>query len=295
MKKQVISLISFFLLLLTIINTSSLSASAASNDVLGLENGAEYYIKRTASDKYLDVYNGSAQNGQNVLEYGFHGDPNQRWRISRLSDGRYQLATGLNNSFVLDVTGNNVDIYKNSSLDCQKFQLIRTGHGTYNIMSGSKYVTSNGSGNVILSSSYPSGTWSFEKRDKGDADIYSFKYENGKIFEIFPTNYDSTGANDTFKNQSSNMGYSPFVFTNVAASSALNYLKNDNIFVHNGHGSEGSMAFYNSSTNSGTWSRITIANINSLSEEGTLEMVFFVCDEENLEGKTIEIPIKEVI
>lgn len=276
MANKLVTIMITFAFLLLIINISFVNASASSSDILGLESGKEYYIKRTESNKYLDVYNGKAQNHQNVQEYNFHGGKNQCWKISRSSDGRYKIASSLNNDYVLNIEGSNVDIYKNVSSEYQKFKVVRTGYGTYNIMNGKNYVTINSSENAVLSQNYPSGTWSFEKVEKGSADIYSFDYENGKLLGIFPTTYNSKGADKNFTTNCSSMGYKSFSNTNFPAVMSLSVIKDTDIYVHNGHGMEGGMAFYNSSDISGSWSFINVTDINKLTNNQLASLRVFI-------------------
>lgn len=242
---KVISMILCLLLLSAFMTAMPLNASAASNDIVGICSGTTYYIKNLFDGKYLDVYNGGDSNGTNVWTYSFNATAAQKWRVVRNSDGTYTFfAEVSSNNRVLDVTGTNVDIWTyNSSLSCQKFTLIRDTTlaygGTYKIMNGSNYVVVDAMNETVKVHSLGSGLnalWSFEPVDKGDADIYTFYYENGSVLWIFPTYFDTRGAASTFIEKCENMGYTGYHFTNKSATTAYNYLRYDSIWVFNGHG-----------------------------------------------------------
>ena len=243
-KKVVLMLlcIAFFL---SVFSVFSVSVSAASNDVVGIDSGTTYYIKNLYDGKYLDVYNGNDSNGANVWTYQFNATAAQKWRVVRNSDGTYTFfAVVSSNNRVLDVTNSNVDIWTHySSWTCQKFTLIRDTTlaygGTYQIKNGSDFVISDIANDTVKLHSFGGGTnslWSFEPATKGDADIYTSYYQDGDFLWIFPTYFDTRGAASTFIETCSNMGYNTFHFTNKPAITAYNYMKNDSIWVFRGHG-----------------------------------------------------------
>lgn len=243
--KKVLSLLLCFVMLSSLVSMFGLTASAASNDVLGIDTNTVYYIKNIFNGKYLDVYNGGDSNGTDVWTYTFNATPAQQWRAVRNSDGTYTFYAIVSaNNRVLDVTGTNVDIWTySSSLNCQKFSLVRNTTlaygGTYQIKNGSNYVIYDVVDDTVEVSSTGNGLnalWSFETVDKGDADIYTFYYENGSVLWIFPTHFDTRGAASTFVEKCENMGYTGYHFTNKSASTAYSYMRNDSIWVFNGHG-----------------------------------------------------------
>lgn len=232
-------------MLLSISSVFSLSVSAASNDVSGINSGTMYYIKNLLDGKYLDVYNGNDYNAANVWTYAFNATAAQQWRVVRNSDDTYTFyAVVSSNNRVLDVTGTNVDIWAyNSSLNCQKFTLIRNTSlsygGTYQIKNGSNYVVLDVMNETVKTSSNGDGLvalWSFEPVTKGDADIFTSYYQNGSVLSIIPTYYDTRGAASTFIEMCDNMGYNTFHFTNKPATTAYNCMKYDSIWVFRGHG-----------------------------------------------------------
>ncbi len=268
MKKKAVSmLLTLTLIIVSLSSIGTMSVSAASNDVTGLESGSTYYIKNLYTGKYLDVYNGQDVTGQNVWTYTFNRTNAQKWRLSRNSDGTYKIYTLVGSSTrVLDITGTNVDIWTDLNLSCQKFSIVRDNTyaygGTYYIKNGSNYVVCNVSTSDAVISSSGGGLnamWSFEEVSKGDADIYAFNYWYWE--GIIPLYYNSTGANNTFKTQTSNMGYTSYAFNNYSATNPLSYMKFDQIWVHSGHGNVGFMAFRD---DDGNWSYIQISDINAM-------------------------------
>ena len=242
---KTLSLLLCILMLLSMSSVFSTSVSASSNDVAGINSGTTYYIKNLLDGKYLDVYNGNDYNTANVWTYAFNATASQQWKAVRNSDGTYTFyAVVSSNNRVLDVTGTNVDIWTyNSSLSCQKFTLIRNTSlsygGTYQIKNGSKYVVLDVMNETVKTSSNGDGLvalWSFEPVTKGDADIFTSYYQNGSILSIIPTYFDTRGAASTFTEMCDNMGYKTFHFTNKSATTAYDYMKNDSIWVFNGHG-----------------------------------------------------------
>lgn len=232
------------ILIVSLCSVSDFSANAASNDVKGINSGTTYYIKNLFDGKYLDVYNGVDANANDVWTYTYNQASAQKWTVVRNSDGTYTFyAKSSANGRVLDVTGSNVDIWTyNSSWACQKFNIERNETyaygGLYYIKNGSNYVVKNVTDETVSASSVGSGTnalWSFIPIEKNGADIYAFDYWYWRE-EIFYTHYDSTDANAKFKTYCGNMGYSAYALVNNSAETALNYLKNDSIWVIRGTG-----------------------------------------------------------
>lgn len=242
---KILSLLLCVVMLSLLASAFPLSASAASNDVCGIDTGTTYYIKNLFDGKYLDIHDGGDSNGTDVWTYTFNATAAQKWRVVRNSDGTYTFyAVVSSNNRVLDVTGTNVDIYEyNSSWSCQKFTLVRDTTlaygGAYQIRNGTNYVILDPGYKTVKVSSTGSGTnalWSFEPVNKGMADIYTSHYEDGAFLWIFPTHFDTRGAASTFVDKCDNMGYSSFHFTNKPATTAHSYMKNDAIWVFRGHG-----------------------------------------------------------
>lgn len=88
-----------------------------------IPNGV-YYIKNYASDYYLHAQSGKALNYTNVCQFSKYSDSTdetirirQMWKIYHLGDGRYSIRPMHKLNMALDVTGNNVDIYKIGTTD----------------------------------------------------------------------------------------------------------------------------------------------------------------------------------
>ena len=95
MKKKAVSmLLTLTLIIVSLSSIGTMSVSAASNDVTGLESGSTYYIKNLYTGKYLDVYNGQDVTGQNVWTYTFNRTNAQKWRLSRNSDALTKFIHG---------------------------------------------------------------------------------------------------------------------------------------------------------------------------------------------------------
>lgn len=268
MRKRFVSVIMCVSLIVSLCSLSAFSVNAASNDTRGISSWTTYYIKNLFDGKYLDVYNGGDANAQDVWTYTYNQSDAQKWTVIRNSDGTYTFHAEVStNNRVLDVTDNNVDIWThNSSWACQKFIIERNETyaygGMYYIKYGSNFVIKNVVDETVSISSTGNGTnalWSFIPVDKDDADIYSFNYWYWE--GILYLHYNSTNANSKFETYCENMGYSAYTFVNKPASTALNFLKYDSVWVHSGHGNVGRMAFVD---DEGNWSRIYCSDINAL-------------------------------
>ncbi len=216
-----------------------ISASAASNDVAGIENGRIYYIKNLYTGHYLDVQGGGDDyNGQNVMGYNYHGLDNQKWKAVRNSDGTYTFVSVFSTSGrVLDVTGTNVDIYAANFPSAQKFTLVRDTTlaygGTYYIKHGSNYVTETIQDDNVCTKTSAQGLasrWSFQAVDKNHVGCYFFEYTDSSG----TTN--TTGAGSTIKTNMNGIGYTTYNLKNYGASTAHYYMQTDNVWVFFGHG-----------------------------------------------------------
>ena len=249
--KKFKSLACFVICLVILLQTLFLSftASAASNDVLGIDNGKVYNIRNVRTGMYLTVEGGVNAQGQNVKV----GPQNkvlaqQRWKVIRQSDGTYRLQSMLSGTVrYLDRNGSNIDIWTDYLSD-QKFSLSRVSGssygGTYQITIGSQYVHVNSSNDVVLTSSLPnqdSHLWSFELAEKGAAEYFSYKF-NG---------YDSTGASADVCSKMTSMGYFAYNLQQQSASVAHFYMTFADIWVFRGHGTTGGsvLSFYKQNTN----------------------------------------------
>ncbi|MBQ7942426.1 MAG: RICIN domain-containing protein [Lachnospiraceae bacterium] len=107
-----------------------------------LVNGALYMIKNANSGLYMEVANGSAENGANVQQWGADGAANHNtWRAESAGNGYYKLYSqvGDGKTYLLDVTGakaddgTNIEIYTDSGSDAQLFKFVKNSDGSYKI------------------------------------------------------------------------------------------------------------------------------------------------------------------
>ena len=116
-------------------------------------SGYYYNIKNVRSGQFLDVSGGSASNGANVIQWKYHGDDNQKWKIVYLADiygstygGLYKIVSALDETKALTVSGgsgaNNTNIcistFTNSA--SQRFAFVRNENFTgYILTQASNY------------------------------------------------------------------------------------------------------------------------------------------------------------
>lgn len=262
-KKKLIS----FVVILAIMSTVFAVAGQAA-DVAGVRAGEYYFLRNVGSGLYMDVKNGDDINYTNVITYSFNGKTNQQFRVIKPSDKYKFVARCSSAGRVLDVTNSNVDIYLDGNAAYQQFTLVRLSDGTYNIKSSTGgYMIANSSTNNVEISSSSNGNyskWSFEKVSKGDADIYSFSF----------TGFNSTSADSTFKSSVVGMGYTGYVLTNTSADNAETNMIGDDIWVHRGKGTAGTMLF-NKGTGE-TNGSIGISKINAMTANALSSMRVFI-------------------
>ena len=115
------------------------SRSDASENIVYEIMNKTFYIKNAFSGQYLDVDDGNASDGANVIQYPFNGGKNQQWNIQYNNDGTFTLYSQLGNNLVLDIDGGkdedlaNVHIWSYNGSDAQKFKLFYTSTSTYEI------------------------------------------------------------------------------------------------------------------------------------------------------------------
>lgn len=125
-----------------------------------------YMIKSKQSGKYLEVKSRDAKSKQPVIQYTRHCAISQKWKITYLGNSCYTIRPMLNTNYVLDVYGNNVDIYENRNADNSsialyaQWRIYSFGDGTYRFMNRSKSgesldVPNGSSANDIQLISYP--------------------------------------------------------------------------------------------------------------------------------------------
>ena len=107
------------------------------------EDGYCYIISK-CNGLYLDVNGGSSANGTNVQMYEGHGGASQKFKLEKVAEktvenGTYKIVTGVNNKSVLDIAGGsrengaNLQIWQDSEVNQQKFEITYLNNGYYKI------------------------------------------------------------------------------------------------------------------------------------------------------------------
>jgi hypothetical protein len=90
-------------------------------------------IVNRMSSKGLDVQDRSARNGANVQQWGYGGEPNQRWEMIEVGRGEYGIIS-VGNGKALEVTGGsprngaNVEQYQWNGASTQRWRLEKHGN-----------------------------------------------------------------------------------------------------------------------------------------------------------------------
>jgi len=151
-----------------------------------------YYIKNTASGKYLSVANNKGANAQNVE---INSTP-RKWKITNNSDGTVTLISDLGD-YSLDVSGGsgedgaNIQIYQSYSGDAQKFIIRKTSDGKayvistkvsngYKVLDVEKQLTNDGA-NICQWDNGERGnqTWTFESTTGSSSSASGGNQNNG--------------------------------------------------------------------------------------------------------------------
>lgn len=116
-------------IILLVLLTSAITSASVAN----IEEGV-YYIKNPVLKKYLQVTNSDARAGANVEIGTGTGKSNQKWKLTKVSNG-YVVLTSQLGDFSLDIAygkdenGANVDIYHTHKGDAQQFHLLTSSNG----------------------------------------------------------------------------------------------------------------------------------------------------------------------
>lgn len=107
---------------------------------VALEDGAVYMIKNVNSGQYLEVKDGTAEDGANVQQWGAYGPTaSNTWRLVSDGNGFYYLVSQLagGETYYLDVAGGNaangtnVQIWEKSGSKGQQFTMTKNPDGSY--------------------------------------------------------------------------------------------------------------------------------------------------------------------
>lgn len=89
-------------------NWSTVGTQGYSNQTLYVSENVEgiYYIQNKFSGKYLDVENGSGDNGANIRQWDYNGADAQKFKFVSTGDGYYYILTGASGySKCVDIDG----------------------------------------------------------------------------------------------------------------------------------------------------------------------------------------------
>ncbi len=100
-----------------------------------------YYLKNVNSGKYLDVANGSADNGTNIQQWTFNGYDAQKFQIKSDGNGYYYILTGASGyTSCVDIDsgssadGTNVLQWEYWGGDMQKYKIAKNSDGSYSFL-----------------------------------------------------------------------------------------------------------------------------------------------------------------
>lgn len=159
-------------------------------------NDGVYYIRNKRSNKYLDITNNGTTNGTSVIQHAYHGNTNQRFKITYESDGYYSIkpmhvpnqtsAIDMRSNSLANTDGTDAQIWTyNPNYQEQKFLIKSAVGGGYQIgtksSNGSKVLEVTNSSiddNAIVqiwsySDSRDNDNWYFEKVNFGSAPSYN--------------------------------------------------------------------------------------------------------------------------
>lgn len=165
-----------------------------------------YYIESRLSLSYLDVSGGTAKDRQNVQIYEPNDSNAQKFKFisvedaegeQTIEDGIYNIATSLNNNYVLDISGGatsnstNLQIWKNTNVNQQKFLVEYQGNGYYKIQalhSGKVLDVDNGANkngaNVWQYESNNTNAQRWMIKDAGNGEYYIISKCNGLYLDV---------------------------------------------------------------------------------------------------------------
>ena len=103
-----------------------------------------YYIVSRSSGLCIDIEKGRVDNGTNILLWEKNGGANQKFRLEEtgtqdIEDGYYQIASSMDEDYVLDVTGEsiynhaNIELWSSNNQNNQKYKIKGLGNGYYEI------------------------------------------------------------------------------------------------------------------------------------------------------------------
>lgn len=171
------------------------SKNGGSNQVFQViydKNNKNYKIKSVLSNKFLDIYMYSVNNGANVQTYSSENVDWQKWVINQEGSGIYTISSVWNGLY-LNVTGNstkngtNIEVYSGNGGKSQKFSFeeINIPESTQSLASDGFYqIASVSNNNLSLD------VLEASKNDKAIVGIYS---NNGNANQRFKIRHEADG------------------------------------------------------------------------------------------------------
>ena len=211
-------------------------------DSLGIVNHNSYYIMNYASGRYLSRAS-ALEADPTVNTRPRDTSMLTQWQMEKQSDGTFQLVNVYSvYGKVLNVTGTNINASVNTGAVNQKFAVCRIYSGAYKgyyyVRYGESYIAQASDDSLYLTDAVTgSAVWSFMAADKNDADFFSFSFWGTDVstqsFEdaMNPLGYDAEAANLVDK---------------TASDARSHILSLEDVFVFDGHGREGMVAFTDS-------------------------------------------------
>lgn len=159
----------------------------------GIMSGAVYYLRNQNSDRYLDA----DKNTGNLIQYSYHGELNQQWKVTYIGTGLYTIKCLYypHNGKVLSVenssntNGANISLSTYTGASSQRWRILRNYTGGYSLMpaiSSSKVMDVNGQyttdyANIHLWDYHreDSQRWAFER-------AYNYGYKGYAIYCTLP-------------------------------------------------------------------------------------------------------------
>lgn len=132
-------------------NWSTVGTQGYTNTSLYVSENVEgiYYIQNKFSGLYLDVANGSADNGANIQQWSYNGCDAQKFKFVSTGDGYYYILTGASGySKCVDIDsgssadGTNVIQWEYWGGSMQKYRVVQQPDGTYAILTNASGCTS---------------------------------------------------------------------------------------------------------------------------------------------------------
>ena len=132
-------------------NWSTVDTQGYGNTSIYVSENVEgvYYIQNKFSGLYLDVANGSTENGANIQQWSYNGCDAQKFKLVSTGDGYYYILTGASGySKCVDIDsgssadGTNVMQWEYWGGEMQKYRVVQQADGSYAILTKASGCTS---------------------------------------------------------------------------------------------------------------------------------------------------------